>query len=361
MPRFNTNEYWESHHLNIRFEEWEDHSYLTMYLFLNETPPEIPADLPPIDQISFRCNKSAPYSGLGLKILSKFPNLQRLSIESDLDNSSSCNVTIENSPDLDLSFLKGHDYLKWLQLFRFNLKNQKFLQNLTELECVIITNCNLHTIPRFAEKNNMKKLILTSNLIENIDNLVNLSKLQKLSLEHNQIESLDHFPELRELQVLRLSHNKIAKINTILILPALRELYLTDNKLHSLWGIPNEFLNRWSKKPKTGEYRFFFEMNSLVFQRPKQRSEKYKEYHQSKWKKYPQYWKNLFMRSTIELAIQYARHETLSQLEKERLMWEGGYQELRILEQTRLTTDRIVKNIQERLQITLNMDFNILK
>ncbi|QEE15827.1 leucine-rich repeat domain-containing protein [Promethearchaeum syntrophicum] len=191
--------------------------------------------------------------------------------------------------------------------------------------------------PRYYVKNGqIIKLRITGikNLISLPENIGNLVYLQELDLGWNQLLNLpESFGNLVKVRKLQLWGNKLTSLpESFRNLVNLQHLDLTDNPIVSLSNIPLELLkiahiptdNLLSK----GQSLFFSENYGDLFR--------------------------YYQKSPIKLVQQYIKDpQSLTFDEKERLSYEAGHLEKKILETKVHPDDLILNQITERLAIEL--------
>jgi Leucine-rich repeat (LRR) protein len=109
--------------------------------------------------------------------------------------------------------------MKEFWLYKVNVVNEvpNYIQYMTNLEKLQLTNCSIREIPSF---------------------LGQLKKLKLLNLRDNSIKTVDLSGGVfQELEVLVLKHNKIKSIkfdDVLLLLPKIKVLNLAENNLESV-------------------------------------------------------------------------------------------------------------------------------
>jgi len=208
----------------------------------------------------------------------------------------------------------------------------KSFGNLVKLRRLDIYRNNITSLPEnFGNHINLRHLDFSENELSSLpENIGNLKNLQSAHFGKNQLLSLPvSFGNLVNLQFLDLSMNKITFISeSFENLVNLRELYIFGNPLLSLSNISPKLL-------KIG----FIPISNLS---PKAHL-LYKTYNMSEFFKY-------YKKSPAILAQQYIKNpKSLTSEEKERLSYEAGHLEKKILELSTTPKDPILVKITERL------------
>ena len=158
-----------------------------------------------------------------------------------LDNNGEIvSLNLSNEDIFDLSSIEdidGHLYpLRRLTLS--NTKNIDFslLSTLTNLEILILDNCEIENISALSNLTKLRELDLSFNKIKNIqsDFFEKFTNLRTLSLKNNFIKDIDFLTPLYNLAGLYLSKNDIDKIDIIANLDNLKIVDLRHNKIPSI-------------------------------------------------------------------------------------------------------------------------------
>ena len=347
-----------------------------------------------------------------LRIRNPHINLESLEID-DLQ------LLLSKSPS-NFAYLQHLDISKnnlqtiptWVESFE-NLKELYLNNNLLELESLSylskrvsyievlnISNNDITSFPEsFGNFQNLKNLFINHNQLASLPSSINkLSVLEYLNISHNKLSSL---PETLSfipftLQELNISHNRLISLPESLgKFTNLKFMNLTHNKLTSL---PDSFKNyKIDDPPLDLAYnpirslsnidkrhlaffleRFpecidknnlpekivnFFESFSSDYRNrqwiPENNiPENWEDYYQQKLNNLIEYYK----KSPQTLALQYSNNQnSLTEEEKERLAYEGGWKEREILELKVPPNDPILAKITKRLTIEFPNGFKILK
>lgn len=131
----------------------------------------------------------------------------------------------------DLSFLKGLNSLKSLDVSNNNITDISALESLTSLENLNLAENNIRNIQVLRHMRKLKVLLADQNNIVDIEALAHLNVLKQLSLGNNNIDDFTVLSQLQSLTKLNLSNTGLTELDCIGELENLRELNLKSNTI----------------------------------------------------------------------------------------------------------------------------------
>jgi Leucine-rich repeat (LRR) protein len=202
---------------------------------------------------------------------------------------------------------------------------------------------NIESIPELISSlKYLQELDLSYTRLKNIpDSVGKLKYLKILYLDGNLLTEIpDPIKNLKKLMILSISANKISKIESDFPkLKKIKKIILWDNRFRTLSNIPEKII-----------FVGLFDVNDLC------QKGKYLV-REKKKKEMLEFYKH----SSLELSIQYNRApNSLTDDEKERLIWEASVSDLRIAEQNSNGDDKIISEISKRLVMELPTGYKLM-
>ncbi len=133
-----------------------------------------------------------------------------------------------------VTYLQRLTELRELRLSNCPLEDISFLKKLRKLQKFELINSNVQDISPLIDLPNLVELSLIHNDITDIIPIINLLKLRKLNLASNKISDITPIGALISLEELDLSSNKIIDVSVLRKLRKLRILNLNSNKIESM-------------------------------------------------------------------------------------------------------------------------------
>ncbi len=172
---------------------------------------------------------------IDLNPVSYLSNLEELELSSFTLNDISPVKYLYNLKQLSITFLTSLDSGGYTIYSDFHS-----LQENTKLERLKIIACNLRSIPRLSNYENIIELNLATNEINDIKQLWRFTNIEKLNLSNNKsLENFYYFENFSRLTSLNLSNTKfvdLAKISTLILL---KNLYLSKTDIRTIESICN--------------------------------------------------------------------------------------------------------------------------
>ncbi|MCK4721418.1 leucine-rich repeat domain-containing protein [bacterium] len=147
------------------------------------------------------------------------------------------NLTITNSPDVDLSPIHSLQNLTWLWIRYSPGINIEPIHNMNFLEVLQIRKCGLTDISPLEGLSNLERLDLEKNGISDLTPLRNLKSLTRLTLRYNVLVDIGALSTLTNLEVCQLDYNFIEDIYPLSNLTQLIFLGLPRNQIKDLSGL----------------------------------------------------------------------------------------------------------------------------
>jgi len=148
-------------------------------------------------------------------------------------------LTIEGAPNGQLNVLTSLDHLTSLTIIdtAINAEELEYIGDLTTLEQLTMSGCNIVTVNALADLTGLTYLDLSNNTIRNIQAIANMTKLEELYLRQNALTDLTHLAELDSLKTLDVSHNSLTTLAPIFGLEGLTRLDASTNLLTDLTNV----------------------------------------------------------------------------------------------------------------------------
>jgi Leucine-rich repeat (LRR) protein len=163
--------------------------------------------------------KELIYSGSDLKYLENLSNLESLIITND----SQC---------LDLTPLKNLIRLKELKIYGNNVSNLHPLNKLKKIENLNLSNNNISSLKGIENLNKLKYLDISGNNINSLDELSYLTTLIDLRLNRNSINNLYPISKNISLERLEFSDNIVEDIEPMRKFVKMKTLAFSNNKVN---------------------------------------------------------------------------------------------------------------------------------
>lgn len=116
---------------------------------------------------------------------------------------------------IDISILRYHPYLQYIDLSRNHLENITDLEFVTYLIYLDVSHNRLKTLLNFAAPLMLTYVNYSNNLLKYIPDISSFWSIMYLNLSHNSIEEIENLQDLKNLKFLDLSYNKIEILKNI--------------------------------------------------------------------------------------------------------------------------------------------------
>ena len=162
-----------------------------------------------------------------LRDLSKLPYLKKLTAEGN---------RIES-----LQFLNTLTALEELHLTECRIDPTELytIASVPELKVLTLMDCSLSTLNGLENARNLEVLNLSENTFRNLEPLTGLYKLRSINLSHNALTNLSALSALTNLEMLDVSYNSLSSIAPIASCVKLSWLDVSSNSLTGLGGLDN--------------------------------------------------------------------------------------------------------------------------
>ncbi|MEE1899989.1 leucine-rich repeat domain-containing protein [Flavobacterium rakeshii] len=127
-----------------------------------------------------------------------------------INNNKLIKLSISSSNIDDISFLKGHISLTYLEL-EGNFKNISVLRDLNNIEYLSLISSELINIHSLTHLKKLESLIVNCK-VKDFSPLLQLKKLENLNLQNNGIKDITILKEIENLKVLNLDNNLIEEL-----------------------------------------------------------------------------------------------------------------------------------------------------
>jgi len=256
-----------------------------------------------------------------------------------------------------------------------NLKILSFYSNyLTTLPSTIgqlsnleTLDCQFNKLTKFSTEiptlPSLIKLNLNGNELRDLCGMPQeLPQLHELHLRSNKLQSLIGIPaNLPNLHTLFLYDNQLETLEYFPSCPKLIDFDLNNNPLNSLYGLPlNQFSSMVHTLLQSTGFRHPVRLNlsekghALLDQCTRPESI---EFHENAYNQLHQFYK----KSSLMLCEKWIEGENLTNEEQDRIAYEGGSKERQLLEKILSTDHYVLRQIDDRLKLSLNADYRILR
>ena len=255
-------------------------------------------------------------------------------------------------------FFVENGHITRLSLRRLNLTElPNSIGNLKELRILFLTSNHLINLPEsFKNLSNLKNLQLGGNKFQALpDWFGNFKNLQELDLCANELLALpETIGNLENLTWISLGPNKISVLpESFKYLKKLQYLDLEDAGLRSFSNIPEEFIDSIDSIEEPVDWECFSSKGNYPSKHAKESIGKNENIYEI-W--------NYYHVSPLELAAKYALdQDSLTDIEKNRLAWEGGWRERHLIEAEVDPDDWVLVEINKRRTITCNNGLELIK
>nr|CAD7568294.1 unnamed protein product [Timema californicum] len=137
-------------------------------------------------------------------------------------------LVLQNKNLTDISLLRYHHYLQYLDLSHNRLTNLTPLEGVQHLKSLDVSHNQLTTVLRFKAPWYLTYVNYSHNCVQVIDDLTNFWALVHLDMSHNQITRISGLQNLKYLLYLDISHNCIKRFENLSYLP-IKNLILSYN------------------------------------------------------------------------------------------------------------------------------------
>lgn len=258
-----------------------------------------------------------------------------------------------------VGFFAENGHITKLTLSRLNLTElPNSIGDLKELRLLNLSSNRLKNLPEsFQNLNNLEILHLNGNSFRVLPKFFgNLINLRELFLGYNILTSLpEQFGNLINLRKLFLGPNKISVLpESFRYLNKIRGLELGGTGLRSFSNIPKEYLDEMELGEDGGEGECFSSKGNYPSKHAKEILGKNENMFEIC---------DYYSDSPLELAAKYIREKnSLSPVDKDRLAWEGGFRERRLIEEGGIEpNDPVLAEINKRLTMTCNNGLELIK
>lgn len=148
-------------------------------------------------------------------------------------------LTMDKIPAGQLSVLSGMSHLKSLSITGTTVSSEEIevIASLTTLERLTLSGCGLSTTTYLDTLTGLTYLDLSNNSIRNIRALESMPNLLEVNLQQNALTDLAELASLSQLKILNISHNSITTLSPIWGNSSLLRLDASTNFLTDLTGI----------------------------------------------------------------------------------------------------------------------------
>nr|CAD7394042.1 unnamed protein product [Timema cristinae] len=137
-------------------------------------------------------------------------------------------LVLQNKNLTDISLLRYHHYLQYLDLSHNRLTDLTPLEGVQHLRSLDVSYNQLTTVLRFKAPWYLTYVNYSHNCVQVIDDLTNFWALVHLDMSHNQITRISGLQNLKYLLYLDISHNCIKRFENLSYLP-IKNLILSYN------------------------------------------------------------------------------------------------------------------------------------
>ncbi len=150
-------------------------------------------------------------------------------------------LTIQNYNLSSLQFLNSLSQLESLTMTecRISAEDLSIIAAIPTLKILSISDCGLSTLSGLEIAQNLEVLDLSENTVRNLEPLIGLTRLRSINLSQNAVTSLSALSGLVNLEKLDVSYNSISSILPITGCQKLAWLDVSSNSLSNLDGIDN--------------------------------------------------------------------------------------------------------------------------
>lgn len=148
-------------------------------------------------------------------------------------------LTISNVPAGQLNVLSGLSHLTSLSITGTTVSSEEVstIASLVTLERLTLSGCGLSTTTYLDTLTELTYLDLSNNAIRNIRALSSMPKLQEVNLKQNALTDLTELSSLSNLQILDVSYNSLTTLSPIFSSSTLLRLNAGTNMLTDVSGI----------------------------------------------------------------------------------------------------------------------------